>query len=250
MNTILRFGVGIGAVIACVMTALAAETDQQPSARTNDKVSIALSTPVPLVRYIPPSGNRPTPKTRVGKGGSRGGPGVASATVTLLVPEHVAYTSQEQPTLYWHLSDSMLRPVVVTVTGLDDVQPLLEKTLAGPHAAGIHAFKLGDYGVRLATGKTYRCTMQVIEKPDQPSLSDSLAMAFIERKTREQTGQHDDALSRAQRYAGSGLWLDALEALFDKGGRGASDPRLTQARQGLLEQVGLRGLPVSVVMSP
>jgi hypothetical protein len=254
MKTILKIGVGIGAAIGCVMAVLAVEADRQSSARTGDNMSTALSAPVQLVRYIPPSGSRPTPKTRVGKGGSRGEPGAGSATVTLLVPEHVAYTSREQPTLYWHLSGSMPRPVVVTITGLEDVQPLLEKTLAGPHAAGIHAFWLGDYGARLSAGKTYRCTVQVIEKPDQPSLSDPLATAFVERKDSSKgaarIGQSDDALSGAQRYAEGGLWLDALDALFDNSGRGASDPKLMQARQALLEQVELRGLPVAMVMSP
>ena len=251
MNTILKLCAGICPVIGLSMAAIAVETDTQGNMRSGDNASTAVSTQAQLVRYIPPSGSRPTPKTRVGKGCSRGVPGAASTTVTLLVPEHVAYTSQEQPTLYWHLSSTAPQSVVVTVTGLDDVQPLIEKALTGPHAAGIHYFRLRDYGARLTAGKIYRCSVQVVEKLGEPSVSDPLATAFVERKTGNkdiaQAGQHNSTLDRAQRYAGSGLWLDALDALFGSEGSEGSDATLMQARKALLEQVGLQGLAAQAV---
>src|SRR5262245_52463049 len=75
--------------------------------------------------YQPPVAN--APRARVG-GASRGA-GSVSVRLAVLAPDHVGYTSREQPTLYWYLSEPVAARIQITLTTEDAVAPVLEQTL-------------------------------------------------------------------------------------------------------------------------
>ncbi len=191
--------------------------------------------------YIPPTPKRRTPLIRLATGGTRslnnGFP-----VVTLLVPEHVAYTVKEQPTLYWHISKATQKPVVLTLIELDAVKPLLEEPLQDPLSRGIHLLKLADYGIRLQPDKIYEWSVRIIEDPDNPS-GDAIARSFIQRvlPNAEISAvlEQSDPLSRAQAYAHNGIWYGALATLMEGGSSSQDQDRLRRSRDWLLEQVGL-----------
>jgi hypothetical protein len=122
----------------------------------------------PLIPYIPPRRVRPAPGIRT-SGGTRGmEPDLLD--VTLLVPDHVGLTLDAQPTLYWKLSQETPARIHFTVIDEEFAEPLLAVSAAGSASAGIHAFRLADYEIRLEVGKTYEWSVAVVPDPDRRAL--------------------------------------------------------------------------------
>ena len=67
----------------------------------------------------------------------------------MLAPDHSGFTTSEQPSLYWFISNSTSLPVEVTVMDPQGVQPILETQLPAPVTAGVHRIRLSDYNIRL-----------------------------------------------------------------------------------------------------
>ena len=203
----------------------------------------------PIARYIPPAPLQPTPQIRIATGGTRslnnGFPIVA-----LLVPEHMAYTVKEQPTLYWHISQTTQKPVVLTLIELDAVKPLLEEPLQNLVPRNIQALKLANYGIRLQPNKIYEWSVRIIEDPNDPS-GDAIARSFIQRviPNAEISAalEQSDPLSRAQAYARNGIWHDALATLMEGDSSSQAQDRLRRARDWLLGQVELKQVVNSII---
>ncbi len=201
--------------------------------------------------YIPPAPTRPTPLIRVATGGTRSSNN-GFPVVTLLVPEHVALTVKEQPTLYWHISEATRKPVVLTLIDPDTVKPLLEEPLQGPIPRGIHALKLADHGIRLQSNKIYEWSVRVMEDPNDPS-GDAVARSFIERMTANAdiraVVENSNPFNQAQSYARNGIWHDALAVTLEQAAGVQARGRLRRARDLLLEQVGLLQMLTSSLTS-
>ena len=210
-------------------TALAQADSQKQSA---DEQALA---------YKPPL--RGAPLTRVGGGTRSFGSALA---VNVLAPSDTGYTLQEKPTFYWFASQSIDKPVEVTITSTESLQdaakPLLEITLQPPLAKGIHAFRLADHGVALKPGVEYQWFVAVVHNPLQRS-NDVLAGGTIKRVTdspvQAQLKQASPALLPAL-YAEAGIWYDAIDQLSRQISANQSDRQLRARRAALLEQVGLR----------
>lgn len=193
--------------------------------------------------YTPPF--RGAPSSRVG-GGTRA-PGDPLPSLAVLTPEHTGLTLQEQPVLYWYLSQTATQPVAVTVNSPKRIEPLLELRLEPPVPAGLHSLRLAEHDVRLTPGVLYEWFVSLLIDAENPS-KEVVAGGGIERvaPTDERKQKVDAALQQATSeaetwriYATSGLWYDAvasLAALIDKA---PPDTPLRQQLATLLDEVGL-----------
>ncbi len=205
-----------------------------PRPETQTTKSIAVNVPV----YKPPL--RGAPGGRVG-GGSRGTPRDLFV-LSALVPDHSGLTTQEQPSLYWYISNPTSFRVELTISDTHGTRPLLETSLPSPVAAGIHTIRLADYGVRLTPGVQYRWFVAVV--PDAARRSrDILAGGTIERVDAPETLRTRLAQARPEElpflYADAGIWYDALAAIAELIERTPANPELRQQRAALLSEVGL-----------
>ena len=214
----------------------------EPGKETSDDEEKADRPPVNRVIYIPPSQDLPVPIERVVAGGTRGGK-VTFPKVTLLAPDHVALTTHEQPTLYWHLSEATKLPVVLTVMQGNADAPALEQHLKGRKNRGLHTLRLADHAVHLKPGMTYEWSVCVLSEIENTfcSLKDYLTVGYVERTTVESDFMakiaRAEPLKRAQLFAKRGLWHDALGTLMDSR-KSTVNQSLLEARKQLLKQVG------------
>jgi hypothetical protein len=160
----------------------------------------------------------------------------------VLAPKHVGWTIHEQPTVYWYVSQSIARPLVVRVIGGPSATLLLETTVSPPIPAGIHAFPLARYGVSLVMGSTYHVGLEFAEGSahNSPSL---WAEGVIERvpRTPELAARLDRSpeVNLPALYADEGLWYDAVDAVSEMIRTMPEHPLFPEYRVSLLEQVEL-----------
>ncbi len=214
----------------------APDREKQPQAQASTEVKKAAIAPVPV--YKPPQFG--APGGRVG-GGTRG-VGDESLVMAALVPNHVALTMKEQPTLYWYLSKSAAYPFEFAISEVNSVNPLVAKRIAKPDHAGIYAVRLKDYGLELKPDVTYRWFVAMVPDPERRS-KDIIAGGMIKRVA--MPAEMQAKLSGADRngaislYGEQGIWYDLFmnvsEALDEKPG----DKDLQAFRSALLQQVGL-----------
>jgi hypothetical protein len=208
---------------------------QQPQQPPKPEPSATGATPV----YKPPL--RGAPGGRVG-GGTRGTTPRDMFVLSALAPDHSGLTTQEQPPLYWFISGPTSFPVELTITDPRAPKPLVETRLPSPVAAGVHAVRLADLGIRLDPGVQYRWFVAVV--PDQARRSrDILAGGTIERVDVPDTlRSRMGSTSREQLpslYAEAGIWYDALATVTELIERAPTNRDHRRQRSALLSQVGL-----------
>ena len=182
---------------------------------------------------------RGAPATRVG-GASRGA--ATAMSLDVLAPNQTGYTTHASPTIYWYVSETIKKPVEVTITGTrleDAVKPLMEVTLQPPISKGIHALRLEDHGVSLKPDVEYQYFVAVVNNYNQRA-DDVIAGGSIKRVSAPADVQaklkQASSLKAAELYAESGIWYDAIDVLSKEI---AANPALRAQRAALLEQVGL-----------
>jgi len=162
-----------------------------------------------------------------------------------LAPDHSGFTTKEQPSLYWFISNSTSLPVELTVMDPQGVEPILETRISAPVQAGVHRIRLSDYNVRLAPGAAYRWFVTVVPDADRRS-KDILAGGAIERI--EVSAELKAKLAQANKsdlpsiYAEAGLWYDTVAAISELIEAAPQDEALRQQRTALFSQVGLTGI--------
>lgn len=230
LGTAALIGLGGLAAVLAASSALAEEAKDQGKKTTTTVVA----TPV----YKPPL--RGAPGGRIG-GGTRG-TGREVFVLSVLAPDHSGLTTQEQPALYWYISNPTSLPVEFTVMDPETAEPVLETRLPSPAHAGIQAIRLTEHGVRLAPDAVYRWYIAIV--PDAGRRSrDILAGGTIQRVQPSADliaklgGVRPEALPSI--YAEAGLWYDALAAMSDLIDGAPSDAGLQQKRAALISQVGL-----------
>ena len=187
--------------------------------------------------YSPPS--RGAPGGRIG-GGTRGGQNVF--VLSVLAPDHSGFTTSEQPSLYWFISNPTSLPVELTLMDPQGVKPILETQLPSPTKAGIQRVRLADYNVRLAPGAAYRWFVAVVPDADRRS-KDILAGGAIQRVDLQEDVKAKVAKASDKElpfvYAQAGLWYDALKSISDLIDAAPQNQELQNQRTALLKQVGL-----------
>ena len=188
--------------------------------------------------YNPPS--RGAPGGRIG-GGTRGG-GQNVFVLSVLAPDHSAFTTSEQPSLYWFISNPTSLPIELTLMDPQGVKPILETQLPAPTKPGIQRVRLADYNVRLAPGAAYRWFVAVVPDADRRS-KDILAGGAIERVDLQEDVKTKLAKASDKElpfvYAQAGLWYDALKSISDLIDAAPQNQELRTERTALLKQVGL-----------
>lgn len=158
------------------------------------------------------------------------------------VPEHVAQSASEQPSLFWYLSELPRAggEFQFTITDEESPDPLFQTKLDTPSEPGLQRIDLADFGVRLSPRVEFRWSVALRQDPARPSL-DVVAQGWIERiETPAPVAERLDEADRADVpiiYAESGYWYEALSTVTDLIELYPENESLRQARQDLLKQV-------------
>jgi len=216
----------LGGFMGCLLCMLAVAPQAPAGGAANGAGAASIA-------YRPPL--RGAPLSRVG-GGTRSVQ-AADLQVEVLAPEHTGLTLREQPVVYWYASGPITTPVEFALVRPNVPEPVLEITLAGPFAAGIHAINLADHGVKLAAETDYEWFVSVVFDPAQRS-NDVTAGAGIRLVGPQDPvrASVDATTTDGAAYAQAGLWYDALASLSAVAER---DAQARTQRAALLEQVGL-----------
>ncbi|HVH20267.1 MAG TPA: DUF928 domain-containing protein [Myxococcota bacterium] len=180
---------------------------------------------------------RPTrvgsPKSGRVAGGVRGARALPKPLV--LAPEH-ALTQSASPSLFWHLDGAPPETarIVFTLAVADAIEPLVERELPLPAAAGIQRIRLADFGILLAPEVDYAWSVSLLTGDDRSA--DLVSEGTVRLVGNDLLGGRP---ASARVFAEQGLWYDALEALSDALDATPSDPELRAQRDSLLRQAGL-----------
>jgi Domain of Unknown Function (DUF928) len=195
--------------------------------------------PDDTIIYKPPKRGAPGGREGAGTRGFR----EALPTLAVLAPQdHTGLTAQEQPVLYWYLSQETRHPVEVVLTDRQSVKPLLAIRLNPPLQPGMQRVRLADYNIRLTPGVLYKWSVALVRDAAQRSY-DVLMASTIERVElpNELRGQlvRANKMTSARLYARAGLWYDTIAALSELIDTRPQDTALRQQRATVLEQEGL-----------
>lgn len=238
-HTLTVWGFATGLLLGFPLVATAAE--QAGTNIAKDPQSQAPLT-VKTAVYQPPRKGAPAPGLR--RGGGTRGMNKSVPVISLLAPEHVGLTLQEQPVLYWFTPTKQDRAFSFEFTLIGDnaETPVVETKLAPPAQAGLQQIKLSEYKVKLSPGERYLWSVSLIVDAEERS-ANIVAKGAIERIERERlerplaaTLSDDEA---ATRYAEAGIWYDAIMAITDRIQSNPKDGELRLQRASLLEQIGL-----------
>ena len=188
--------------------------------------------------FIPP--NRGAPFTRLG-GATRGAGTDDLPRIEALVPEEAGWTLEEQPVLYWYLSETTDVRVDLVVMSVDPMETLLETTLPPAEGAGIQRIRLADHGVKLEPGVSYQWLVKLV--PDASDRSyDRVVGGGLERVTPSPELQQmlgEQSASSPHALAKAGIWYDAIDSISRQIDAAPGNRALWNQRAALLEQVGL-----------
>lgn len=200
----------------------------------------------------------PLTTTRGRKGGRRRGACTEVSdnfALRLLVPEHTGQTLEEQPTLYWSVSEPLENAQFTFVLNempdalsFDFSEPLIHTTFHKSVQAGIQALPLtqilppAQKDFRLEEGKEYQWFISLICDPKELSLNVT-ASGSIKRvvpspkllTTLEKTPQQ----ALPQLYAKHGIWYNAIDTVSQQIDKHPNVQAPRQIRARLLKQVGL-----------
>ncbi len=208
---------------------------QQSPGVQNQLPTPTLKTPV----YTAPKTEEPqgafTRTTRFGKEGD-------FTTLSLLAPNHLGLTVNEQPSLYWYLSQPIHNRIVFTLAHNEAIKPLLKTHLSIRKKTGIQSIKLADYGIRLMPGKQYQWYLKIIET-DEKGTTDNITRGLIKCIKPDQTllAQLDQAKETETPaiYAKAGIWYDAIETTLNLIATPSNSEEYRKLYSSLLTQVGL-----------
>jgi hypothetical protein len=82
-----------------------------------------------------------------------------------IVPDHVGYTLQKSPVLYYFISEATTLPTLFTLRDPRATQPVVEVLVHSPGRAGFQAIRLADYNVVLEPGVPYRWSITILQDP-------------------------------------------------------------------------------------
>ena len=156
-------------------------------------------------------------------------PGVA--VLQVLAPEQAGWTTQAQPTIYWHSSEGRQLPGEFTLTREGSDEPMVRGRFPAPDP-GIQRIELSQFGISLEEGASYQ--WKVAFADGAASATGGIRRVAAPEKPRAATvTERLDALERA------GLWYDALDLVIRsiENNSGAKD--LVARRRAMLGRVGI-----------
>jgi hypothetical protein len=169
--------------------------------------------------------------------------------ISLLAPDHVGFTLQEQPVLFWFTPTNHNLSYEFTLIADNADAPLIDAKLASPPRGGVQQIRLADYKAKLVPGERYQWSVALVMDPEEPS-ANVVAKGAIERVNRDKLEQPlSTDMTQAdapKRYAEAGIWYDALMAISDLMQSNPADMEVRRQRTSLLEQGGLAEVASSI----
>jgi hypothetical protein len=195
------------------------------------------------ITYKPPKRGAPGGREGVGREGAATRGPREPLTLTVLAPkDHTGLTAQEQPVLYWYLSQETQHPVEIILTERQSIKPLLAMRLDPPLQPGMQRVRLADHNIYLVPGVSYKWAVSLIRNAAQRSsdvtTAGTLERIELSRELRRQLVQAN-TMTAARLYATEGLWYDTIAALSELIDTRPQDTALRQQRATVLEQEGL-----------
>lgn len=180
------------------------------------------------------------PRGRVGSGvRGKGGKG---APILPLAPDHIGFSKQEQPSLFWYLAKTTSWPIEFTLVDTRSIRPVVETRIKSPAQPGVQRISLKDFVVTLAPGVTYKWYITLVLDPESPSRN-VIAGGIIERVDLVEALtihlSYAGSKDAVRAYAEAGLWYDAVMAISDLIDVSPKDPDLRCRRAALLRQIDL-----------
>ena len=163
------------------------------------------------------------------------------AVLQALAPERAGWTTEAQPTLYWHASERTRFPCEFKLTREGGDEPLVRVQLPAPASPGIQRIELSQFGVALDEGASYRWSVSLVDLEQSGA---DRAIGGIRRVAPPGTvraitdparaPERLDALERA------GLWYDALDLVTRWIDRNPGAENLVARRNAMLARVGIQ----------
>ncbi|HEY1683459.1 MAG TPA: DUF928 domain-containing protein [Tepidisphaeraceae bacterium] len=184
--------------------------------------------------------------TRVEAAATNRGPENNLPSLYILAPDHVSWTIQEQPVLFWYLSKPAAHtPLVLTLMVADDTKDddqVLNVKLDASRS-GIQPLELAKYHIKLKLGVDYQISLALKPVKNKGS-EDIVCSAEIMRVSppRELVAQMlatSDPLEKTKLLAKKGMFYDALAMLCHEIDKGSQDRIWRERRASLLQQVEL-----------
>lgn len=239
MKRFMNLLIAVGLVLSLPWESQAEEQQGKVSAP-----AVMPSVPAPAVKpilYVPP--RKGAPASGLKRGGGTRGMNKSVPVISVLAPDHVGWTLQAQPVLYWFASTEQNLPYEFVLIAESAEAPVVEAKLPQPVRHGIQQIRLSDYQVTLCPGERYQWSVALILDSDEPS-GNVVAKGVIERVDRDKLNQplpRDIVKADVPRcYAESGVWYDAIEALAELIQSNPVNAEWLRQRAALLEQGGLR----------
>lgn len=207
--------------------------------------------------YVPPLDRQPIQRTD--SAGSRGCPhGLRGSLIVLAPNDHVGLTVLSHPSFSWYASTSVNSVMQFSLVEPGLAKPLFTKNLH-VNQPGIIRLDLPQSIPELSLNREYRWTVSLVCNPKHPS-ENIYVRSWIKKipitdaKLRDASNSflHQSELrDRAQLFAQSGIWYDAIAEISQAYSRNPQDPLNVKYFHLLLDQVGLSqlsstGLSVSV----
>lgn len=178
-------------------------------------MSAALAEYQPPDNQKPPSGKTSSTFTRDGCQGNQ------STSLTALAPqEHVGQTASTRPTFAWFIPDSQPYPIEFrlnehTPDGKREI--LLRKELQSE--PGIMVLSLSEEEIELSVGQRYSWQVIVFCNPNRPSsalvVGADVDVVEMPLTLANHLSATNNSVERANLYAQSGLWYDALGQVLE-----------------------------------
>jgi hypothetical protein len=217
--------------------------DRLPATETESD----LERPEILIAMLTPTYQKPfnSPSRQRDLGGFRSAP-QAAPLITLLAPDHLAHTTSQAPSLFWHVDRvPKVGAFYLTISASESEESIVENLPLAPLTKpGIQAVNLGELEVKLGVNEEYRWS--IAHRLDPEAAPTHFGFGWImevepDVQTRvrldsAQSGQKPNVLAR------EGYWYDALQATIELVEQYPLDHRPQAALDALLEQGGVQGV--------
>jgi len=202
-------------------------SDPSPEPPRAEPTRVALAEPEGSVSiYSDPDPAAPIVRSRA--------PGIVAPQV--LAPERVGWTTEAQPTLYWHAMDGARSPGEFTLTREGESEPLVRGKLSPPDGVGIQRLELSQTDISLEEGVSYRWT---ISFADAQSEGEDRATGGIRRVSRPAPTGAATVTERLDAMERAGLWYDALDLVMRSVENNSGAKNLVSRRRAMLARVGI-----------
>lgn len=201
------------------------------------------------INYKPPVNGTPARRIAAGSRGTCDNIKTLTPKFSLytLAPDTVGYTLNEQPTLYWFLSEDVKGTFNLSIQpynteSMEEEAVLIDKNLVLDVKAGIQSLDLSRFSIKLEKDVEYEWFLSLVCNDENRS-QDIVANGMIKHiAPSPQLTTHLNTVDKSQlafSYAQYSLWYDAVDVLSHQIAQQPNNDQLVNVRAHLLRQGGL-----------